>query len=196
MEALKKFIIIGPESTGKSTLCNQLAEHYNTLWVPEYAREYLLKNGTDYSYEDLLTIAKGQIELEEAVGNEVSGISKRPEATHIVHHTSYITNPGSLLFIDTNMYVMKVWCEYVFNKCHNWILNRIAERHYDGYLLCNPDLDWVPDSLREYPDKTTREKIYYFYKDLMINQPVSWVDINGNYSERFEKAIRFIDTNI
>ncbi len=196
MEAVKKFVVIGPESTGKSTLCNQLAEHYNTFWVPEYAREYLLKNGTGYSYEDLLTIAKGQIELEEAVGNGVSGISKKPEATNIVHHTSYITHSGSLLFIDTNMYVMKVWCEYVFNKCHNWILNRIAERHYDGYLLCNPDLDWVPDSLREYPDKTTREKLYCFYKDLMINQPVSWVDINGNYSERFEKAIRFIDTNI
>ena len=58
METIKKFVIIGPESTGKSTLCNQLAEHYQTLWVPEYAREYLEKNGTDYTYDDLLTNCK------------------------------------------------------------------------------------------------------------------------------------------
>src|SRR5437868_9108908 len=62
---VKKIVIIGPESTGKSTLCEQLAAHYNTLWCPEYAREYLLKNGTNYSFDDLLTIAKGQIALEE-----------------------------------------------------------------------------------------------------------------------------------
>ena len=60
---------------------------------------------------------------------------------------------------------MKVWCEYVFNKCHNWILNRIAERKYDGYLLCNPDLPWTHDSLREYPDEKVRKKLYHFYKE-------------------------------
>ena len=62
---LKKIAIIGPESTGKSTLCRQLAKHYDTLWCPEYAREYLLLHGTQYSYDDLLTIARGQVELEE-----------------------------------------------------------------------------------------------------------------------------------
>ncbi|MBO9660994.1 MAG: ATP-binding protein, partial [Chitinophagaceae bacterium] len=56
---LKKIVIIGPESTGKSTLAAQLAEHYETDWVPEFAREYLLSNGKEYTYEDLLTIAKG-----------------------------------------------------------------------------------------------------------------------------------------
>ena len=58
MEAIKKIVVIGPESTGKSTLCKNLAAHYNTLWVPEYAREYLEKNGTEYTYEDLLTLQK------------------------------------------------------------------------------------------------------------------------------------------
>ena len=62
---IKKIVIIGPESTGKSTLCKQLAEHYNTIWVAEYAREYLLKNGTNYNFENLLDIAKGKIEEEE-----------------------------------------------------------------------------------------------------------------------------------
>jgi NadR type nicotinamide-nucleotide adenylyltransferase len=178
METIKKFVIIGPESTGKSTLSAQLAQHYKTLWAPEYAREYLEKNGTDYTYEDLLTIAKGQIEQEE------------------FHNGQLATYSSQLLFIDTDMYVMKVWCEYVFNKCHNWILNRIAERKYDGYLLCNVDLPWVKDSLREYPDFETRNRLYHFYKDIMVNQSLPWVDISGNYEERLEKAIRFLDKEL
>jgi nicotinamide riboside kinase len=135
---IKKIVVIGPESTGKSTLCAQLAAHYQTLWVPEYAREYLEENGTDYSYNDLLTIAKGQVKLEEeissqlsAVSNQKSAISNQQPAPNIVHHTSHIP----YLFIDTDMYVMKVWCEFVFNQCHNWILNQIASRNYDAYLL-------------------------------------------------------------
>lgn len=91
---LKKIVILGPESTGKSTLCEQLASHYNTLWCPEYAREYLLKNGMSYSYDDLLTIAKGQLNLED---KKVSAVQDKP-----------------FVFIDTDMYVMKVWCEFVF----------------------------------------------------------------------------------
>ena len=187
---VKKIVVIGPESTGKSTLCEQLAEHYHTHWVPEYAREYLEKNGTDYTYDDLLTIAKGQIELEDAVSYQLSSMSKEQSTSNIKHRTS------NILFIDTDMYVMKVWCEYVFNKCHNWILNRIAERHYDGYLLCNTDLPWVKDNLREYPDMETRNKLYHLYKEILINQPVPWVEISGNYEERFEKAKRFINKTI
>ena len=173
MEAMKKFVVIGPESTGKSTLCSQLAQHFNTKWVPEYAREYLEKNGTNYTYDDLLIIARGQIDLEESL-------------------SSQLTIPNSRLFIDTDMYVMKVWCEYVFNKCHNWILNRIAERKYDGYLLCNVDLPWVKDNLREYPDLETRNKLYHFYRDILINQNTPWIEINGSYRERFESALKFV----
>ncbi len=188
METIKKIVVIGPESTGKSTLCVQLAKHYNTLWVPEYAREYLEKNGTEYSYDDLLTIAKEQIELEEAISYQLSAISPQKP----IHHSSF-TAHHSPLFIDTDMYVMKVWCEFVFNKCHNWILNRIAERNYDLYLLCDVDLPWVKDALREYPDKNIREKLYYFYKDLMVNQSIPWCNISGNYEERFENAVAFIE---
>jgi len=181
---LKKFVIIGPESTGKSTLCAQLAEYHKTIWVPEYAREYLEKNGTEYSYDDLLAIAKGQIDLEESF-----------DKLRMTNSLLSVTHPSPLLFIDTDMYVMKVWCEFVFNRCHNWILNRIAERRYDGYLLCNTDLPWVKDNLREYPDVETRKKLYHFYKDLLINQSVPWIDISGNYEERFEKAIQFINAH-
>ena len=176
---LKKIVIIGPESTGKSTLSQQLAAHYNALWCPEYAREYLLKNGMNYTYDDLLTIAKGQIILEE-------------KYMHMTGQQS--TANGQLLFIDTNMYVMKVWCEFVFGKCHQFILDQIVERKYDLYLLCNIDLPWIKDELREYPELEPRQRLYKIYKDIMVNQSVPWVEINGNYEERLRKAIIAVDT--
>jgi NadR type nicotinamide-nucleotide adenylyltransferase len=178
---LKKIAIIGPESTGKSTLCEQLAEHYHTLWCPEYAREYLLKHGMDYTYDNLLTIAKGQVALEEkfvqlAIGNRQSA-----------------TLEASPLFIDTNMHVMKVWCEFVFGKCHQYILDQIAERKYDLYLLCNVDLPWTHDPLREYPDLETRQKLYEIYKGIMTNQTVPWIEISGDSEKRFETAVQTVD---
>ena len=179
---VKKIVIIGPESTGKSTLCKSLADHYKTAWVKEYAREYLLKNGTVYSFENLLTIAKGQ------VGNEEIGIKNLAAQS-----SSPLTTHHSPLIIDTDMYVLKVWCEFVFGQCHHWILNRIVERKYDLYLFCNIDLPWVKDELREYPDLTTREKLYHHYKDILVNQHTPWVDISGNYEERLQKAISAID---
>jgi NadR type nicotinamide-nucleotide adenylyltransferase len=178
---LKKIVVIGPESTGKSTLCEQLAEHYQTDWVREYAREYLLQHGTDYTFDDLLTIAKGQLTLED---NAVEKLTLQ---------TSTINSQPSTLFIDTDMYVIKVWSEFVFEKCHNFILNQIVAREYDLYLFCNVDLPWVKDELREYPDLVSREKLYNIYKDALINQNTPWIDISGNGDERFEKAVRAVD---
>jgi NadR type nicotinamide-nucleotide adenylyltransferase len=183
---LKKIVIIGPESTGKSTLCEQLAQHYDTLWCPEFAREYLLTNGASYTYENLLSIAKGQLALEDEYAVMMNTLHS-PLATH-----PPITI-GTPLFIDTDMYVMKVWCEFVFGKCHRFILNQIVERKYDLYLLCNTDLPWVKDELREYPDLVNRQRLYHIYKDNMINQSVPWVDISGNYDERLQKAILATD---
>src|SRR4026208_1230742 len=95
---LIKVAVIGPESTGKSTLCELLAQHYNTQWCPEFAREYLLTHGTDYTYNDLLYIAKGQIAMEdEYIQSTVSS----PQST--------FSSSSQFLFIDTEMYVMKVW---------------------------------------------------------------------------------------
>ncbi|HMU09015.1 MAG TPA: AAA family ATPase [Ferruginibacter sp.] len=183
---MKKIVVIGPESTGKSILCEQLAAHYNTLWVKEYAREYLLKNGTEYSFENLLDIAKGQVVAEELA------IDPRL-LTERSSDEQRSTFNDQLLFIDTDMYVMKVWCEFVFEKCHHWILNRIAERKYDLYLLCNIDLPWVKDELREYPDLESRRVLYHYYKDVLVNQHVPWVDIKGDYDERLQKAIAAVD---
>ena len=107
---------------------------------------------------------------------------------------SELTTNGLPLFIDTNMYVMKVWCDFVFGKCHTWITEQIAKRKYDLYLLCNTDLPWVKDELREYPDLETRDKLYHIYKNILSKQSVPWEDINGGYEERLEKAVKAVDT--
>jgi NadR type nicotinamide-nucleotide adenylyltransferase len=184
MQNLRKVVIIGPESTGKSSLCKLLAEHYNTEWCPEFARDYLLYHGKNYSYDDLETIAKGQIELEEKVALIVQGAPQNLADNQTAK---------KLLFVDTDMYVMKVWCEYVFGKCHQLILDEIVTRKYDLYLLCNTDLPWKQDELREYPDEQPRLELFNIYKDILIHQNVPWVQINGDYAERLQTAIETIN---
>lgn len=199
-ERIFKVVVIGPESTGKSTLCEKLAAHYNTIWVEEYAREFLLKNGNEYTKEDLLTIAKGQIENEEKaiqqLSNNQSLETNNKQQTKNEPQTNNAkrqTPNNEILLIDTDMYVMKVWSEFVFNTCDNFILNQIVERKYDCYLLCEPDIDWIKDELREYPDLETRSKLFHHYKDLMVHQHCNWISINGDYESRFQKAISHID---
>lgn len=167
----KRIVIIGPESTGKSTLCLQLAAHYKTVWCPEYAREYLTKNGTAYTYEDLTVIAKGQLGLQEETGAKAN----------------------DFYFIDTDMYVMKVWHEVVFGACPTWILKTIARTQYDLYLLCNTDLPWTKDELREYPDISTRQKLFRLYKDVVINSGTPWTIVSGTGDQRLQSAIAAVD---
>ncbi len=198
MQEIKKIVIIGPESTGKSTLCSRLAAHYHTAWCREYAREYLLQHGTNYTFEDLLTIAKGQLALEDScmVNGQRSMANYEQQVANpqpAANNPSLVTSNPQLLFIDTDMYVMKVWCEYVFGKCHPFILDEIVARKYDLYLLCKPDIAWVKDELREYPDERIRIELYHIYKDLLLNQPVPWVEINGDYERRLQTAVSNID---
>ncbi|MEN9686283.1 MAG: hypothetical protein RLZZ28_2069 [Bacteroidota bacterium] len=198
---IKKVVIIGPESTGKSSLCELLAQHYASIWCPEFAREYLVTNGKDYDFEDLLFIAKGQLALEDEYTrlmqhqwSKVKSQATETNAITWVNSTTLITTHQSpILFIDTDMYVMKVWCEYVFQKCHQFILDEIVKRKYDLYLLCDTDLPWVKDDLREYPDEKTRRELYHTYKDLLINQQVPWVAISGSNAERTLAAIDAVD---
>jgi NadR type nicotinamide-nucleotide adenylyltransferase len=181
---LKKIVIIGPESTGKSTLCEGLAAHYDTEWVQEYAREYLSVHGMQYNYDDLSTIARGQLALEDAAaarGEREERVAGGPAPTG-----------DRMLFIDTDLYVMKVWSEYVFGRCETWILKEIAARHYDGYLLCLTDLPWGDDPLREYPDLAIRERLFHIYKDILVNQDVPWAEVGGEGDERLTNAIEAV----
>ena len=177
-----KIVAIGPESTGKSTLCSALAKHFSTIWCKEYAREYLLEHGTDYTFEDLLTIASGQLTLEDQATEEAIDMHEQAGADGL-----------PILFIDTDMQVMKVWCEFVFGNCHPFILKEIVQRKYDGYLLCKPDLPWVKDELREYPDWETRDKLYHHYKDLLVNQSLPWHEVSGQDPYRSQLAIDWIN---
>jgi nicotinamide riboside kinase len=176
-----------------------LALHYNAQWCPEFAREYLLTHGMDYTYDDLLYIAKGQLAMEDEyiqsiVWSSEPGVDRSSPDSELRTLNSELKTPGfNLLFIDTDMYVIKVWCEFVFGKCHRWVLEQIVKRKYDLYLLCNTDLPWVKDELREYPDLITRDKLYHIYKDIMINQSTPWGDISGDHNERTQKAIKVVD---
>ncbi|MBX2930836.1 MAG: ATP-binding protein [Chitinophagaceae bacterium] len=197
IQPIKKIVIIGAESTGKSTLSELLAQHYTTEWCPEFAREYLLTNGTNYTFDDLEIIAKGQLALENEYERKVTASWKKSSDNNYVNSQSLsVIQHPPLLFIDTNMYVMKVWCEYVFNKCHQFILDEIVNRKYDLYLLCNIDLPWVKDELREYPDEKPRQELHKIYKDIMINQTTAWTEISGGYDERLKKAINAINNLI
>ena len=143
------------------------------MWCPEYAREYLGTKGNSYQYDDLLIIAKGQLQLEEEYISRSLG--------------------KEFLFIDTNMYVMKVWSEFGFGKCHRFILDQIVDRQYDHYLLCNTELPWSPDELREYPDLQTRMILYNIYKDIMVNQETPWTEITGLEEQRVQTAVQAVE---
>ncbi len=171
MNGPRKIVVIGPESTGKSTLCADLADYYQTNWCPEFARNYLKTPG-QYSYNDLLKIAKGQLELEDSLATKSS---------------------NNYYFIDTDMYVMKVWCEVAFQQCHTWILKQIAARPYHFYLLCNTDLPWIRDDLREYPDINMRNRLLKMYRDVVINSGVPWAEISGIDGQRLQMAVNALE---
>ncbi len=166
----KRIVIIGPESTGKSTLSQALADALGTLWVPEYARTYLETINRPYEESDLLEIAKGQLAAEDAAAE--------------------ITN-GPLI-CDTDLNVIKVWSEHKYHRCNNFITSQIEVRRYDLYLLTGIDLPWQPDPLREHPDETMRQYFYNIYKHIVAQSGVPWFPVNGNESERLEKALGYI----
>lgn len=183
MKTIQKIVVLGPESTGKSTLCEALAKHYQTVWIQEYAREYLSAHGTNYTYDDLLKIAKGQINNEEtAIKRFQDQVAEGLE-----------TKEQLKLIIDTDMYVMKVWSEYVFNNCHPFILEQINQRSYDLYLLCDIDLPWAADEMREYPNEQPRIELFTIYKELLINQNTPWGIVSGAGLQRTQNAIQLIN---
>ncbi|MBP6687620.1 MAG: ATP-binding protein [Lacibacter sp.] len=171
----KKVVLLGPESTGKSFLCERLASHYQSVWCPEYAREYLLMLGRAYTAADLLVIAKNQTELAEQY--TADAVSKK----------------ANTIFFDTDMHVMKVWSEVVFGTCDPLILQELKQQQYDLYLLCKPDIPWVEDELREYPEQKVRNDLFEIYKELLQKQTTPWSIISGNFDERFTKAIKAVD---
>ena len=166
---LKKIAITGPESTGKSDLAKALAKHYNTQWVPEYAREYIDNLNRPYRYEDIEQIARGQLKIE-----------KQKEAT-----------ATSLIICDTEFLVTKIWSEYVFGQCSQWILDQVKHHTYDLYLLTDIDLPWQDDPQREHPHK--RQELFSIYKQELVNNGFDFRIVSGYGAKRINNAIKYIN---
>jgi NadR type nicotinamide-nucleotide adenylyltransferase len=170
----KRVLILGPESTGKSTLSRQLSTEYKEPWVPEYAREFLEKLGREYRYEDLLEIGKGQIELEE----QQAKIAKL------------------FLFCDTDLRVIHIWSQHRFGKTDPWVKEQISARKYSLILLTDTDLPWEPDPQREYPELEMRQYFFEKYLKLAEESGFPYEIVSGGEQQRLDQAKEYINKHI
>ena len=161
--------ITGPESTGKSELAKQLADSYNTLWVPEVARGYLDNLGRKYRFEDIAEIARKQLEME----------------------NSFALKASKFLFCDTDFLVTKIWSLYKYGKCDPWIEEMVLSHRYDLYLLCNTDLPWEDDPQREHP--LQREELFGMYHEELKQLKVNFTIISGMGKLRLKNAILAVE---
>lgn len=166
-----KIAITGPESTGKSTLSEKLAHHYNTNFVPEYSRSYLENFVGQYTENDVVEIAKEQHNL---ILEEEKKSSK-------------------ILIADTEIVVCKIWVEYVFKHSNTTIDNLLKKQDFDLYLLCDIDLPWVYDPLRENPDIDERKELFEIYRNTLEQMKVPFEIVSGDNDERVNNAIKVIE---
>jgi NadR type nicotinamide-nucleotide adenylyltransferase len=168
-----KIALFGPESTGKTTLAKQLAAHYKTDWVPEFARDYLQKKWDKQKaicdLNDMLPIAYGQTQLE----NEKTKTAK--------HY----------LFCDTNLMVTKVFSEMYYNYCDPLLEEAAREHEYDLFFLTNIDVPWEKDDLRDQPEE--RETVFSVFKQSLIDNNKPFITLSGDANLRLKKAVSIID---
>lgn len=169
---VKKIVLVGPESVGKSIMAEKLAEHYDTVFVPEYGRHYTekIKKTNELKEIDFSFIAAGQLQMED---------EKARRANKILIH-------------DTDIMTTQIWSEIYLKRCPAWIARVSWSNRYDFHLLLNFDVPWVDDGTREFP----RLRQYHFnrIKEELDNRKWNYEVITGtNYDERLEKAIYFID---
>lgn len=171
MEKKIKIALTGPESTGKSTLGQFLAHHYNGLYIEEYARTYLERGDGTYAYDDILIMAKGQLQSEQ----NITDLAKK----------------NQLIFADTEWINYKIWLEYKNMVVPNWILEGIEQSDYSLYLLMYPDLPWQEDPLREYPDL----RMYFFdwFQSELERFKKPYIIIRGEGKVREENAMEVIN---
>jgi NadR type nicotinamide-nucleotide adenylyltransferase len=165
---MKRIAITGPESTGKSTLAQHLAGHFNALWVPEFARQYIGNLNQPYTLQDLENIAKGQLDLQQKTEHQ---------------------NP-EIYFADTELLVLKIWSENAFGVCPTWILEALQNQQFDLYLLMNVDLPWEPDPQREHPH--LRQHFFDLYQAELERYNFSYQIISGTDQERYQAAVKAV----
>lgn len=168
-EIIKRIAVLGPESTGKSILTEQLAYHYQTTWIPEYARTYLAEINRPYTPQDIIEIYTKQFALE----------------------SSEIKNANNYLFTDTEFIIGMVWSEHVFKTTPEYFTKMIAQFPYDLYLLTYPDLPWVYDPLRENPGKG--DFFFSWYQRILSENNLNYRIVKGLGSSRLQCAIEIID---
>lgn len=169
-----RIVLFGPESTGKTTLAQQLAEHYNTVWVEEYMREYLQVKWNQEKEvckpEDLLPIARGQMAKE----------------------NSYLEKANEVLICDTNLLELKVYSEvYYDGYCEPTIDKYAIENFYDLYFLTYIDTPWTPDDLRDKPND--RQNMFTIFERSLQQHKKPYVVLKGDQDERLKSAISNID---
>lgn len=169
-----RIVLYGPESTGKTTLSKQLAAYYNTCWVPEYMRIFLEKKtlvpGEEIvSYQDLNPIAIGQMQTE----------------------NDLIDTADTFLFCDTNLLELQVYAEHYFGKCPKDIYEYANNNKYDLYILTYIDTPWVPDGMRDRPEK--REQMYAKFERKLKENNLPYIVVKGNEKQRLEFATSHID---
>ena len=169
---MKRILITGPESTGKSELSLELASQFGGISIPEFARGYIENLDRPYSYSDVEHIAKKQSE----------------EYDHVNQETNWI-------FFDTWLVITKVWFEVVYKKTPGWIEDRIRQASFDLVLLCDTDLPWIPDPVRE-NGGVNREKLLDIYKNELDRFGMDWTLISGSGSDRVSRANRLINNKI
>lgn len=165
---IRKIAIVGPESTGKSTLTEALAKHFNEPFVTEIARNYVSNLNRPYQLNDIIKMAELQLEEE----NKLRSKAKQ------------------FLFCDTTLLVHKIWASFVFNEIPTKIHQLYHPQNYDLHLLCDIDLPWTFDPLREHPNH--REELFELYEnDLKISQ-ANYCIIRGKLEQREQNAIQEI----
>ncbi|HMP99864.1 MAG TPA: ATP-binding protein [Cyclobacteriaceae bacterium] len=166
---IKRIAIVGPECTGKSTLSAELAQHFNSRWVPEFARTYLENLNRPYIQSDLLEIAKGQLSWEE----------------------EQVAHANRFLFCDTNLLVIKIWSEFKYQSTDQEILKLWQSKNYALHLLTDIDIPWEDDPQREHPEK--RAQLFEIYREHLLKENISYIHIKGSKTERLQEAIRAIE---
>ena len=169
-QTLIRVALVGPESTGKSTISAQLAAHYKTVWVPEYAREYCQNLSAACTLEDEINMFRGQLQLEE----QLTPLANR------------------LLICDTTFITVKIWSDHTFGCTPREVLDKLPVHPYDLYLLMDIDLPWQEDPLRDFPH--LREYFMEVWHTELKALDASYSLISGSDDERLQNAVSTIDS--